>query len=379
MSARETERQVLVVGGGVAGLTLGAFLRRQGLDPVLVDQSGVGECPEAGVALWSNGLSVLDCLGVLDGVRSAGTVVSRVTTRTPDGTVVDSRGPDYGSALPFVTVTRARLCRILREHVPDVTVRPGTGVENLRPVDGATEVRFDDGVRETFDVVVGADGPGSRTREQAFDGDAESDGAATWWFRVPARVDAPDATTEVRDGDGRQFLYVPHPGGGTAYLRTDGDATVRERGGTVEALRRSFDGFEWFLPAAMAHLDGEDLFCAAVSSGPRWTTDRVALVGDAVRGGRPGCNIGTSLALEDAFVLTDELLTRPVPAALRQYASRRLDRLARLRERTGGPNGTDRPLSERVREFLAAHDDLMGAFFEQQRRPLAGTRLDGAD
>jgi 2-polyprenyl-6-methoxyphenol hydroxylase-like FAD-dependent oxidoreductase len=377
MSARETERQVLVVGAGVAGLTLGAFLRRQGLDPVLVDRSGVGECPEAGVALWSNGLSVLDCLGVLDEVRTAGTVVSRVTTRTPDGTVVDSRVPDYGTAHPFVTVTRASLCRILREHVPDVTVRPRTGVENLRSVDGATEVRFDDGVRETFDVVVGADGPGSRTREQAFDEDAASGGGTTWWFRVPTRVDAPDATTEVRDGDGRQFLYVPHPGGGTAYLRADGDATGLEREGTVEARRRSFDRFEWLLPAAMAHLDDEDLSRADLPGGPRWTTDRVALVGDAVRGGRPGCNIDASLGLEDAFVLTDELLTRPVPAALRQYASRRLDRLARLRERTGGPNGADRPLSDRVRAFLAAHDDLMGAFFEQQRRSLGGTRLDG--
>jgi 2-polyprenyl-6-methoxyphenol hydroxylase-like FAD-dependent oxidoreductase len=373
----DVERQVLVTGAGITGLAFAGFLRTQGLDPVVVDRSDRGDGTGVGLTLWSNGLSMLDHLGVVDHVRAAGTVVTRLETRAPDGSVLDARAPPYGDARPFVTVRDARLCGLLRDRLPDGTVRTDTAVEALRSVDDAVEVRFDDGVREQFDVVVGTRSRRSPVHDRVREADATDHETTGWRVSVDDEVGTPGALTEVWSDDAR-FLFAPLADGGTGYLSTRDDGPAAP---SAAALRAAFDDVQWLLPAALARLDDADVVRVHGRGGPvgRLTAGRVALVGDAVRVPQPTPGVGASVALEDAFVLTDELLTRPVPAALCQYAVRRRDRTARLR-RTGvlaSPDEADRTaILDRVRRFLSDHGELMAQFYARQRRPLSRDVLD---
>ena len=63
--------RVIIVGGGIAGLTLANSLERAGVDYVLLERRGE-LAPQVGASIWllPNGLRILDQLGVYDEIES---------------------------------------------------------------------------------------------------------------------------------------------------------------------------------------------------------------------------------------------------------------------------------------------------------------------
>ena len=64
-------RRVLIAGGGIAGLSAAAALRRVGIDAEVYEQAAELREVGAGVGLWSNALGSLDQLGAGDEIRAA--------------------------------------------------------------------------------------------------------------------------------------------------------------------------------------------------------------------------------------------------------------------------------------------------------------------
>ncbi len=69
--------RILIVGGGIAGLTLGAALHQRSFSAELIERSASWEAIGAGIAVQANGLRALDALGLASLVERAGTVLSR--------------------------------------------------------------------------------------------------------------------------------------------------------------------------------------------------------------------------------------------------------------------------------------------------------------
>lgn len=69
--------RILIVGGGIAGLTLATALHRQGLRAELVERSAAWHATGAGILLHANGVRVLRALGLGNAVERAGAVVRR--------------------------------------------------------------------------------------------------------------------------------------------------------------------------------------------------------------------------------------------------------------------------------------------------------------
>ena len=66
---------------------------------------------------------------------------------------------------------------------------------------------------------------------------------------------------------------------------------------------------------------------------PRWTSGRVALIGDAAHGLSPHIAAGGTLGIEDAGVLRDELAAGPgLAGALTRYEQARMARFDRVRQ-----------------------------------------------
>lgn len=61
--------RVIVVGGGIAGLSAAIALRKVGIDVTVYERAPARGDVGAGIGLWTNALRALDVLGAGDAVR----------------------------------------------------------------------------------------------------------------------------------------------------------------------------------------------------------------------------------------------------------------------------------------------------------------------
>jgi 2-polyprenyl-6-methoxyphenol hydroxylase-like FAD-dependent oxidoreductase len=339
------DRQVLVVGDGVPGLSAAAFLHRRGLDPTVVvapsdrstDLGAVDRC----VTLWHTPVALLAELGVTADLTPSAAEIDAWLFTCADGTVLDRLGSVHGDAHPFLTVDRRRLRRALRDRLPANSVRVTKTPRTLRTDDGPPVVEFEDGVRERFDLVVGADGTDSWVRAAGFDAPGPTPwGTTTWAFRA----DGAEVTGTVGEAWGADAAVsvVPTASGACGRLVT----TTDDRAAAADALVGAFDHADHPVTGGL-DLPGPDALVGTpdrvVRVDPR-ATDRLALLGAAARS-LPPCSLGPSLAVEDAYVLAEELARGRPAAALGRYEHRRRGRLRRLDDRVATDGSRGRALS----------------------------------
>lgn len=306
MTARD-DRQVLVVGDGVAGLAVTATLRRAGYDPILL--SGGDRVPVSRVArLHPVGRGLLDQIA-----RSTETAPVECG---PSGTD-EADGP--------VCVPADSVDAGLAAAVPDDAVR-ADGLQHLERDGEALRVQFESGVREWFDLVVAADGPDSTVRALR-----DSSVDAVDATQVEARVTTDSGVGNRREAwtdDGLvEVLSSPDCDG---FVRLTTDRSVDES--STGRLRRGLD-----------RIDGVDVCdltdtvtrtVTQASADGQWADGRVAYCGSAACPQAPATGLRTTLALADARVLADELVAGPssVVTAAGSYARRRHRHVRVIRE-----------------------------------------------
>jgi 2-polyprenyl-6-methoxyphenol hydroxylase-like FAD-dependent oxidoreductase len=356
-------RQVCVVGGGLGGAAVAAFLRRRGHHPTVVSPPAPDDGPHDCV-LWPGAVALLDRLDLeaVDDALAAGIPVQTWRVQeTPDGPRRDRRAPAGRS--PVLAVDRDRLQGALRGGLPSASLRVS---KTPTAVDSGPVVEFADGVRERFDVVVGADGRRSWVCRAAFGGAPDrSPATATWSFRLPAGDAHGPALTETWGPDSGVLLG---PGGRGRVVA----AGVPEGGSLAGAVRRS-------VPPAAGDFDPDAVEApvrlpSETGWARRFAGDGVALLGDAAHAFHPALGIGASLAVGDAAVLAAELAARDTPAALDRYERRRRGRIADLARRVAADGDGRRRSPFPVAGLPGVRDvrrALLGAAFGDGPNPLS--------
>ena len=328
--------RILIVGAGIAGLTLSALLRQKGIKPLLVDRAP--DFAQSGymLGLFPMGNRVLHGLGAFDAFVRRSEPMDTYAMCNGHGETMQTF--DIASALGKFGVTRqlsrAALLEILREAAPDVLLRMDTRVSELREQGEEVEAFAGQESLGRFDLVVGADGIHSAVRRHV-SGDVEMrpSGWSAWVWWAPAEA-APHKLVTEYWGAGR-FVGV-YPVGEKIGVIAAGpiDEIGHDRiGGSGAKLAELFSAYKGIARAPFAAMpaNDKDMFfwnledCRA----PHWSKGRVALMGDSACAFLPTAGVGASMAMESAAVLADELGrtdARGMALALQHYETRRRKR-----------------------------------------------------
>ncbi|MDX3526639.1 FAD-dependent oxidoreductase [Streptomyces sp. ID05-39B] len=338
-------RTVLVIGGGASGNTVTVLLRRAGIAVELIEAKPDWNVLGSGITLQGNALRVLREVGVWDKVRESGYAADTVGLATPDGTVVHVQRNlrTGGDDLPAtVGMQRPRLQEILCEAVREsgATVRLGITAEELLQDSTGVTARFSDGTEGRYDLVIAADGVGSRTRAMIGVNDKpEPTGMAIW--RVPApRPEGVERTDLVYGGPCYIAGYCPTSENTIyAYLCEDNrDRASIDPASYADEMRRLAAGYGGVWPEIAASITdpaevNHTRFERLLVEGS-WHRGRVVLIGDAAHVCPPTLAQGAAMSLEDASVLA-ELLGKEqdwgsLDTLLTGFYERRIGRVRRV-------------------------------------------------
>ena len=161
--------RMLVIGAGVAGLTLAARLCQQGRPPVIAERSASADIGYA-IGLYPLGSCVLHGLGTYGELAGQAVALQRYEVASAAGRVLQAVDMSVLTAAsgPLYMVTRPGLLRLLESSCAHAEMRRGVTVRSLAQGRVALTVTFDDGSAESFDAVVGCDGIHSCTRDRVF-------------------------------------------------------------------------------------------------------------------------------------------------------------------------------------------------------------------
>jgi 2-polyprenyl-6-methoxyphenol hydroxylase-like FAD-dependent oxidoreductase len=339
-------RKILIVGGGIAGLTATVALRQVGFEVDVVEINPQWSIYGVGIIQQGNALRALDAIGLAEKCVALGHPMGSVRFHDSQGHFLGEvpqpliAGPKYP---PGNGITRPRLHSILQEAVraSGAHVRLGLTVTSLTQTDEAVMVAFSDGTFAQYDLIIGADGLRSGIRRLVFGLEYQPTyvGQVCWRCNVPR-------LPEVKTGwlfmgnklDKAGFIplapdlmYIllvetPPPGPPPRFSEVQLAAAYRERlaefGGPVAEVRDRFitDASE------VVYRPFETIMLPSP-----WYRGRVVLIGDAVHAMTAHVAQGAAMAIEDAIVLAEELATKQcLPEALEQFMQRRYERCKKL-------------------------------------------------
>ncbi|MFJ6756596.1 FAD-dependent monooxygenase [Streptomyces sp. NPDC091273] len=316
-----TNATVLISGAGIAGTALAYWLRRHGFEPTVVERAPAIRDGGYKVDIRGAALDVVTRMGLREDIRKHRTDVRGGSVVNAAGKRVASMDGDTfgGRQGEDAEILRGDLNRLLHDAAAgEVEYLFDDCVTGIDEGDSGVTVTFASGRVQDFGLVVGADGLHSATRALAFGSDetrfVHDLGYYVSIFSVPNHL-ALDRWELTYVGPGRTALtYSTAKDAGAKAMFLFASAPLeydrRDRAGQQRLLADAYAGEGWEVPRLLEGMDGApDFYFDSLSQVrmDRWSTGRVALLGDAAYCASPASGQGTSLALVGAYVLAGEL------------------------------------------------------------------------
>ena len=328
--------KILISGSGIAGSVFAFWLLRAYplADLTIVERAPTLRLTGAGVDIRNSAIDIVRMMGLEDEIRKHTTRERGVHCVDKNGNVawtLNATGrEDMQSVTSEYEIFRGKLAAIFFEPIKDkVKFVFDETVKEFVQHDDRVHVEFSNGKEaEVYDLLVAADGIGSRIRGQMLNTPSSDqirgEGCYASYFTIKS---------DLLQGE-RMAKWFNDTNGRIVFLRPDPDPRGRTRGYLVDVTpngdsplnQRLKDGMEqgheaykdlmeelfkdagWITKDVLEGMRGsDDFYCSifAQTRSPRLCDGRVVLLGDA---GYATPGIGTSLAIIGGYVLAGEIM-----------------------------------------------------------------------
>ncbi|MFF9347070.1 FAD-dependent monooxygenase [Streptomyces sp. NPDC014734] len=332
--------RVLVAGGGISGQALAFWLTRGGHRVTVVERFPALRAAGAQVDLRGQGIEAVKRMGLLDAVRDklvdeAGVAFIDARGRAKATIMANTSGKGRQTLTSEYEIMRGDLVRILHDASRDDTEYVfGKSVDGFEQDTDKVVAHFSDGPSGEFDLLIGADGQGSRIRRallpEGLDPYRRMGIHMAYWFVPRIASDSGIRDTYMVPG-GRQIMRRSHnPAETQVYF------VIREESEEASAIHREpverqqefwanrFRDAGWQTERFIEGMRTSPFYYSQEIVQVRtdiWSKGRVVLAGDAAHCASPYSGMGVSGGLVGAHVLAGEINRHPddLPTALANY------------------------------------------------------------
>ena len=335
----ERSLQILIIGDTIPGLTLARFLQKHGFDPLVSTENTV-RSPSELTTLWNKGVRLLSSVGIdRECFRGMLELEALLGLSSDIDFRLERINPDFDYPHPTVFSTAA-LRDALHAQVGDGRIRP-KGVTTLSTRPDSIDVLFDDGVRESFDLVVSAS---TNPLESQFDSSHLSSPTTLYQHELPATIDRNRRTTVIEGWiDDVLVQQIPSPQSTeSAVLRMTARKDTIPVNHVVTQWQQWTDA-ELFNQRDEPQRNEENIQKIQQQTGEfangntssRWADGRRMFLSPRALKFAPASGFSVGFGIEDAWVLADEIYhANGDPVAIgNRFARRRRDRVATIRQR----------------------------------------------
>ena len=313
---------VIIVGGGIGGLSAATALTRKGVRVRLYERTSEFGEVGAGLQIAPNCTRILDDYGLLDEAKSLGVLPQNMIMKdAADGaelTRLDLRDLEKRYGFPYMVIHRSDLHGIFlraaqRHGVELVTDMPCVAYENDES--RATAI-FADGTRDTAELVIAADGIHSVARNAFVADEPVSSSYVAYRAAIPFEEVRDNGVHEqdvvVYVGPRCHFVQYPLRGGEmfnqVAVFQSPKAVAGEEEWGTPDELDQAFAGMCDQVQSGLPMM-WRDRWWRMFDRDPvmQWVYGRVALLGDAAHPPLQYMAQGAVMAIEDGWVLAEHV------------------------------------------------------------------------
>lgn len=312
------KRKVLIVGGGIAGLSLANALEllcKDKVDYQVIERQRQFSPIGAGIALPANAVSALHQINLEQKVRENAYHVQQIVFTDDAYQVLSNRATDtlHPKHFPFLGISRAGLHDVLLTGPIPSKIQFGKTIVHLSESNNKVLVTFSDGTKDSYDLVVGADGIRSSVRKlsnQDIDEPPLSLGITNWrlLLKKPKTLIHPTYVL----GAGSIFLLFPiseHEMYCYAGVLTPPNGISEDERKSIHFMKSHFEHIGDEVKAALDQIiDPSQLIPDQLETVREVKTHslhmkNVLLIGDAAHACAPTYQQGGAMSIEDAVIV----------------------------------------------------------------------------
>ena len=340
-------KKVGIIGAGPAGLATAIALSKQGIEVHIYERAREFRPIGAGLTLSPNGLRSLAAIDpdIVEQLKLRGSQIKcfKIRTSRKGWPIINQRfkGNEYDQ--PFMAIRWFSLQEILRSKLPSNNLHLNHRLISFQQNNESVTLCFENKQTTTVDLLIGADGINSAVRKNLFDiENITYSGWMTWrgLLKYQHRL-LPHHQATAFGQKGKIFLLLDNGDGYISWSLEMISPVIHKSENAKEVKKQVIQELSKWHPVAQEVVDFTDAkiiverpVCNPLML-PKWSSNRVTLIGDAAHYMGPALGQGTNTTFEDVWVLSTCLSNSDnLEQALENYEEVRLERTKVVQYRT---------------------------------------------